>query len=61
MQIVQKVFMEVVGQRKICLIQELGVYTGLMIREINVLKVHTRVVLHIAIGRSYVIQNFFKT
>ena len=49
LQIVQKVFMEVMDQRKICLIQELGVYTELMIREINVLKVHTRVVLLIAI------------
>ena len=61
MQIVQKVFMEVMGQRKICLIQELGVYTGLMIREINVLKVQTWVVSHLAIGVSYVIQKFFKT
>ena len=52
--------MEVMVQRKIYLIQELGVYTWLMIREINILTVHTRVVLHIAIGRSYVIQNFLR-
>ena len=60
LQIVQKVFMEVVGQRKICLIQELGVYIGLMILVINILKIQRQVVLHIWIGRSYVIKNITK-